>query len=841
MLTGVVAALLFLTAVSVALAADAVYLQASDSPWTVEGEQRLFPRPGQDYEEFLIILGDASARIAQISAGLAFKARFQLAPAQEYRYAFDALTGRAHILDAQDNIVVALPLNAAGTTSLVRIGDEAEWMRLALTQNAEGSFSLSLSPDANPGQRAGLRFFASQQEFEQHVQAALNHWDTTRGDQDGVTGLPPVAMPDAPETDAAGSPDFSVTNIQEAGVDQADRSRSDGQKLYVLHRNEATNQSVLRILALANDAPPRVDPLSQLEFKEQTQPDTMYLLAPERETAITEKKLLLLGGHQFRDWIGIPMPVEPLPTDGPRADMMAVYPCPYCYWSPPVTTLWLVDIQDPRTPAIEYRLSLDGELVSSRRIGSQVHIVTRFNDFQPVRPYYDAPAIADVSTNAAPLVSKADTAAVAVPHVSLNDGERIPLVSGTQCLFDPAREPNDWPELVTITTLDISTTPPGMTTRCIVGSTEAIYASPQSLYLATTHYDTLATPDTVTDHDAVRERLPWPMLEVSTRIHKFALTASGTQYRGSGLVTGHLGWEQDKKAFRLSEYQGHLRVVTSVGQTWDGSATTRLFILAENPQQQTLEIIAQLPNARRPEAIGKPGERLYASRFLGERGYLVTFLVTDPLYTLDLSDPTDPFIAGELEITGYSDYLHLLEPDLLLGIGRDALADSADGETAGLFRGAWEQGVKLALFDVSNPARPVELDSLILGKRGSYAPILHDHQAMSILTRRDADAHALYHRLALPVILHDRSTGSEPLRPWTYHDWTHTGLHLFTIRDGKIQPHGEMLTEHWQHGNQRWISETDRSLLRSEEAHYIRGGAVWSAPWDALDQVIGPQ
>ena len=117
--------------------------------------------------------------------------------------------------------------------------------------------------------------------------------------------------------------------------------------------------------------------------------------------------------------------------------------------------------------------------------------------------------------------------------------------------------------------------------------------------------------------------------EYATDLHKFALSAAGPQYRGSGSVAGHLGWEQDKKSFRMGEYQGVLRIATSLGDTWGTSATHRLSVLQE--QDGALSLLAQLPNAQRPAPLGKPGEKIYAARFVGNRGYLVTFRVTDPM------------------------------------------------------------------------------------------------------------------------------------------------------------------------------------------------------------------
>ena len=130
-----------------------------------------------------------------------------------------------------------------------------------------------------------------------------------------------------------------------------------------------------------------------------------------------------------------------------------------------------------------------------------------------------------------------------------------------------------------------------------------------------------------------------------------------------------------------------------------GNATDRwqhnLFMLAQNAVEPRLDVIAQLPNSQRPEAIGKPNEDLYGVRFIADRAYLVTFERTDPLYVLDLSNPRDPLIAGALEVTGFSNFLHPVTDNLLLGLGQ-----SGAGFT------------KLELFDVTDLANPVSRGSL---------------------------------------------------------------------------------------------------------------------------------
>jgi uncharacterized secreted protein with C-terminal beta-propeller domain len=116
-----------------------------------------------------------------------------------------------------------------------------------------------------------------------------------------------------------------------------------------------------------------------------------------------------------------------------------------------------------------------------------------------------------------------------------------------------------------------------------------------------------------------------------------------------------------------------------------------------------------------------PGERIFSVRFMGEMGYVVTFRQVDPLFVLDLSDPENPKVTGELKVPGFSNYLHPISQDVLLGIGQDV--DENTGR---------QQGIKLSLFDVSDSGKPREIGNLILGDSGSYAEVLHNHKALML-------------------------------------------------------------------------------------------------------------
>jgi hypothetical protein len=162
-----------------------------------------------------------------------------------------------------------------------------------------------------------------------------------------------------------------------------------------------------------------------------------------------------------------------------------------------------------------------------------------------------------------------------------------------------------------------------------------------------------------------------------------------------------------------------------------------LTVLREDSAARALKALAQLPNPRRPQNLGKPGEQVHGVRFVGARGYLVTFRQIDPLYVLDLADPADPRIAGALELPGFSDHLVPLANNLLLGVGKDA---TAQGRTL---------GVKVSLLDVSDAAAPREIAAERFGSSGSTSALDQSRHGMGLM-----EVGAVT-RLGLPLLLYD--------------------------------------------------------------------------------------
>jgi uncharacterized secreted protein with C-terminal beta-propeller domain len=211
-----------------------------------------------------------------------------------------------------------------------------------------------------------------------------------------------------------------------------------------------------------------------------------------------------------------------------------------------------------------------------------------------------------------------------------------------------------------------------------------------------------------------------------TVIHKIAYKDGKLEYKNSGEVTGLV-----LNQFSMDESDGNFRIATTKSQRWNVSpmffgialendfmgkqvqrtdeSDNNLYVLDEN-----MQVIGAV------EKLAK-GEKIYSVRFMQNRAYMVTFKQVDPLFVIDLKDPKDPKVLGELKIPGFSNYLHPYNDDLLIGIGKDTETNASGGVTT--------RGIKLSMFDVSVVSSPKEVDSFVLGDRGSDSIALNDHKA----------------------------------------------------------------------------------------------------------------
>jgi hypothetical protein len=367
---------------------------------------------------------------------------------------------------------------------------------------------------------------------------------------------------------------------------------------------------------------------------------------------------------------------------GGYAPVRAATTLPYYYGYEPTTVLREIDVSDPsrmRTVRIQ---TVDGNLVSSRLNGDTARVVLS----TPPR------ALTESDVRLRRRVSGW------VPRGTLrrrgSSTRRTRVLASCRAVRHPAVFSGL--EMITVLTIDLARGLPAVDADAVMSGGETVYASDKSLYVATQRY-----------YDGFGDETGAPP-RTTTAIHRFDISdPRETRYRSSGSVPGYM-----LNQFSMSEHDEFLRVATTDDPPWwDGAdrAESQSFVTVLDDRSGALARVGQVGGLGRTE-------RIYAVRFIGDKGFVVTFRQVDPLYTLDLSDPREPRVVGELKIPGYSAYLHPVGDDRLIGVGQDATDEGI------------RTGVQVSLFDVSDLARPKQLAKQTLGEH-STTDVEYDHHA----------------------------------------------------------------------------------------------------------------
>ena len=199
-----------------------------------------------------------------------------------------------------------------------------------------------------------------------------------------------------------------------------------------------------------------------------------------------------------------------------------------------------------------------------------------------------------------------------------------------------------------------------------------------------------------------------------TIIYRISIDHGDVEYVCNGTVPGHV-----LNQFSMDEHKGFFRIVTMIDTIWfmDVMPSANLYVL-----NGKLEKIGGVENI-------SPGEQVYSARFNDEKAFIVTFKRVDPFFIVDLSDPYNPTILGELKIPGYSLYLHPVDETHVIGVGREINETMIQNDDSSILPYSAIGGVKISLFNISNPCNPVEVDRVILGGEDTYTPVLYDHKA----------------------------------------------------------------------------------------------------------------
>ena len=683
------------------------------------------------------------------------------------------------------------------------------------------SFSLILisactsnaTPSLNEARSDGSLVRADESSLSHYFQEIYNQQNNKPSDTE-TSGTSPN---ETASSDGAEGSGVSGTNLQETGIDEADLIKTDGHYIYSI---DSTKPATPNHPGPADEAIADNPDSNSIRIMESQGAD----LRPVKRIDNLVPDSRLSGLYLTDDGTQLIATASP----GGNYSTSWFYPD---YFASQKTNLLFINVKDPANAAVTTELHFEGALIASRRVDDTLYLALRHYPSSNLDP-------ASNDKNQAP---EPRLATDFLPSYSINQAPEQPLVTPSDCYLQPTAKRSA--DIITLVAVELKSDTPTLNSRCFVGSSEALYASTEALYLATTRYNYRVSGGNA-EYDP----------GITTDIHKFSFDALNLEYRGSAEIRGHLGWHQDRKSFRFSEKGGLLRVLTFVedlraGATESSRGAVRqsvptadqspvlLTILKEDPNNRALVEVAHLPNSARPDPIGLPGERLYASRFIDDRAFLVTFRVTDPIYLLDLSNSADPFVAGALKIDGYSDYFHPISDTLLLGIGKETIPDNRQGQW-GDGRGAWYQGVKLSLIDISDPAHLREADKIVLGKRGTEAAVLRDHHGLTGLRQGDT------YRVALPVSLYEREgSRTSAIQPWSYYNYSQAGLYRFDISvpDQTITAIPPLVvSDYTQHPLGQNV-DNDRSIIMGDDVHYLHWGKFWSQDWAAQGAISGPQ
>jgi len=347
------------------------------------------------------------------------------------------------------------------------------------------------------------------------------------------------------------------------------------------------------------------------------------------------------------------------------------------------------DIADRANPVLQREITFTGDYLSSRRIGDSVYLIGR-NYPRYYWSYLGAPSEGFRMTRSNLLPSISDSAA--------KNSEEHALPLADIAYFPGFVEP----DYVVVAGFKLNAPTEAADIKAYLGGGDVVYASGRHLYLSAADYN----------YGNTGQATDTPV----THLYKFALDNGGVDFQVAGEVPGTV-----LNSFSMDEHNDYFRIATTV-DLWTQTGDTGSFQNWNN--LYTLD--SEMKIVGRLEHLAE-GERIYSARFIGERGYLVTFQQTDPLFVIDLSAPEAPRVLGELKIPGFSNYLHPFDENHLLGFGQDTEATE---------NGVVTKGMKIALFDVTDVANPSQLHSLTIGAQGSYSPLMYDHKALWIDKQR---------------------------------------------------------------------------------------------------------
>ena len=453
-------------------------------------------------------------------------------------------------------------------------------------------------------------------------------------------------------TNSATQSDYSKTNIQVQGVDEADVIKTNGK--YIFYRNGNNNKKIEVIDTETNKK------INTIELKVDEDKNEFI-----REMYIDEDKLIVIStANKLRNYSTTSsMLVEYIPAET-------------------MTKAIVYDFNNINDIFVYRTLEIEGNYKTSRLINHKLYMIANSN-----------PGYMEVKEMRAEDIEQSYRDSIISSEYEEKKIEEI--------YYFPAAKDRSF---MNIAVADLGSNKE-MVVESFLGAGETIYMNTENMYIATTKY---MYPN---DKDKLSNEF------YKTLIYKISLENGGLTYVAQTELEGMIDSQ-----FSMDEYNSNLRIALTSYKR-NAESDNSLYVL-----DKELNTIGKVEDL----AVG---EKIYSVRFIGDKGYIVTFKQIDPLFVIDLSNPEKPEVKGELKIPGYSSYLHPYDENHIIGIGYDTVSNGHGGVT--------NSGLKLSLFNISDVTNPVEVGNLIIGDRGTYSIAADDHKAVMFSKEKNL--------LALPI------------------------------------------------------------------------------------------
>ncbi len=665
--------------------------------------------------------------------------------------------------------------------------------------------------------------FSSQQDLELFLKKSSEN----RGGYGGILEIASAPMLASSPIQAMGASslskassvgsDFSTTNIQVQGVDEADITKNDGKYIYTVSGG--------KIIILNAYPAESANILSEIGITNGT----------ATEIFVNGNRLVVFGNARNAFAGG-----EISKVSGASIAIGRPY-----YSSN--TFVKVYDISDRKNPVLKRDLNFDGSYFNSRMIGDYVYLVSKKSAYSYGNDLISLPRILEngnLKTTLPQDISYFDfldysysfttISAINAQKDSESPESKTFLLGYSQEMYvsqdniyivyeKKAKETTIYERFVSDVIMPLA--PPEVQNKIkeVQSSNATAYERFQKTgEIFKAYIDSLNPEKAAEIMNASQIRIEKIRQDIAketekTIIHKIFISGKNIEYKNNGEVPGRV-----LNQFSMDEHKGFFRIATTTGEVHreNSNALNHVYVLDKD-----LKVVGKLEDLAH-------GERIYSVRLLGDRGYIVTFKKVDPLFAIDLSVPTEPKVLGQLKIPGFSEYLHPYDENHLIGVGKDAVA-AQEGNFA------WYQGVKLSLFDVSDPLNPKETSKFNIGDRGTDSDALRDHKAFLFSKNKNL--------LVIPISLYEinKTKDSEPSAN-SYGEFVWRGSYVFNldleegfVLKGKITHDNETVQADeygYRYGN--YQTQIKRSLYIGDVLYTISENIMKASALADLKEII---